>query len=71
MKRNGRNPRIGHCVKIGGCPPSERDFYTAYGELGIELPDNFIDEVEKVAAMFLMANYVGKPEFEEEFFRIR
>ena len=71
VKRNGRNPRIGHCVKIGGCPPSEKDFYTAYRELGIELPDNFIGEVEKVAAMFLMANYVGKPEFEEEFFRIR
>jgi uncharacterized protein (DUF362 family) len=71
VKRNSHNPQISHCVKIGGCPPHEEDFYRAYGELGIELPSDFIGEVQKVGEVFLMANYLGKPEFQEEFFRIR
>jgi hypothetical protein len=71
VKRNGRNPRIRHCVKIGGCPPREEDFYLACRELGIELPGDLPGEIQKVAEVFLMAGYVGKPEFQEEFFRIR
>jgi hypothetical protein len=71
VKRNGQNPRISHCVKIGGCPPREEDFYRACRELGIELPSDLPGELQKVAEVFLMADYVGKPEFQEEFFRIR
>ena len=71
VKRNSHNPQIGHCVKIGGCPPREEDFYRSYGELGIDLPDDFIGEVQKMGGVFLMANYLGKPEFQEDFFRIR
>jgi len=71
VKRNGQNSRINHCVKIRGCPPSDEDFYKAYNELGIELPPNFMEQVQKIPAMFFLPKYVGKPEFQEEFFRIR
>jgi uncharacterized protein (DUF362 family) len=71
VKRNADNPRISHCVKIGGCPPHEEELSRAYGELGIELPDNFFAEVLKLRDLVLMAKYVGKPEFQEDFFRIR
>jgi uncharacterized protein (DUF362 family) len=70
VKRNGRNPLINHPVKIEGCPPSEEDFYKAYRELGIELPQNFAEQVQKIPAMFFLPKYKGKPEFQEEFFRI-
>jgi uncharacterized protein (DUF362 family) len=71
VKRNGQNSRINHCVKIGGCPPSEEDFYKAYNELGIELPPNFMEQVQKIPAMLFLPKYAGKPEFQEEFFKIR
>ena len=71
VKRNGRNPLINHSVKIGGCPPREEDFYKAYRELGIDLPDNFKEQVRKIPEVFYLPKYKGKPEFQEDFFRIR
>ena len=71
LKRNGSNPLINHSVKIGGCPPREEDFHKAFGELGIDLPDDFMEQVEQVPAIFYMPKYAGKPEFQEEFFRIQ
>lgn len=71
VKRNGRNPLINHSVEIGGCPPSEEDFYKAYRELGIDLPDTFKEQVRKLPEVFYLPKYKGKPEFQEDFFRIR
>ncbi len=71
VKRNERNPLINDCVKIGGCPPKEEDFYNAFRELGIDLPDNFGELAQKIPEMFYMPRYRGKPEFQEEFFHIR
>jgi hypothetical protein len=71
VKRNGRSPLVNHCVKIGGCPPNDDDFYKAYEELGIALPDNFIEQAQKISETFCLSKYAGKPEFQEEFFRIR
>ena len=70
VKRNGNNPLINNCVRIGGCPPNDEDFYKAYRELGIDLPDNFIEMVEKIPEIFYLPKYAGKSEFQEEFFRI-
>jgi len=71
VKRNGQNSQINHCVKIRGCPPSDEDFYNAYKELGIDLPDNFKEQVQKIPEIFLLPKYNGKSEFQEDFFRIR
>jgi uncharacterized protein (DUF362 family) len=71
VKRNGHNALINHCVSIGGCPPRDEDFYKAYKELGIDLPDNFMEQVRKIPAIFFLPKYAGKPEFQEGFFRLR
>jgi len=71
VKKNEHNPKINHCVTIGGCPPSEDDFYKAYKEFGIDLPDNFKEQVQKIPEIFFLPKYKGKPEFQEDFFRIR
>ena len=70
VKRNGSNPLINNCLRIGGCPPNDEDFYKAYRELGIDLPDNFIELVQKIPEIFYLPKYAGKSEFQEEFFRI-
>jgi len=71
VKRNGQNSQINHCVKIGGCPPSDEDFYNAYKELGIDLPGNFKEQVQKIPEIFFLPKYNGRPEFQEDFYRIR
>ncbi len=71
VKRNGQNPLIHHCVEIGGCPPREEDFYTAFRELGIDLPDIFREQVKKIPEIFYLPRYYGKREFQDDFFRIR
>jgi hypothetical protein len=70
VKINRSNPLVTHCVKIGGCPPKEEDFYKAFGELGVELPDNFMEQTQKISEFFYLPKYIGKPEFQDEFFSI-
>jgi len=70
VKRNGENPLVGHCVKIRGCPPSRTDLVAAYAELGIELPDDFLEWMSRSSGTY-MKRYVGRPEFDEAFFRVR
>ncbi len=69
VKRNSEHKLINHCVKIKGCPPSRKDLVEAYRELGIELPDNFMEWMERMPATF-MTRYMNKPEFDEAFYRI-
>jgi uncharacterized protein (DUF362 family) len=70
VKKNAKNPLINHGVAVKGCPPSKRGFIEAFDELGIELPDNPMEWIEKIPEFF-MAQYMGKPEFEEAFYRIQ
>ena len=71
VKRNGRNPLINHSIKIGGCPPKEEDLYQACTEIGIDLPDGFKEQARKFPELFYLPKYQGRPEFQEEFFRIQ
>jgi uncharacterized protein (DUF362 family) len=70
VKKNKNNPLIKHCVSIKGCPPSRQDLVEAYRQLGIELPDNFLELMEKMAESYYK-KYVGRPEFDEAFYRIQ
>jgi len=70
VKRNGANTLINHCVRIKGCPPSKKDLLEAYAGLGIELPDDFIEQMERIPET-LMGKYLDKPGFDEEFYRIQ
>jgi hypothetical protein len=57
--------------RVEGCPPNDEDFYKACRELRIDLPDNFMELAQKIPEIFYLPKYAGKPEFQEEFFRIR
>ena len=70
LKRNSEHQLINHCVKIKGCPPSEKDLFEAYRELGIELPDNFMEWMAKSPETF-MRRYIDQPEFDEAFYKIQ
>lgn len=70
VKKNGKNPLINHRVEIRGCPPSNKDLVEAYKELGVELPGNPL-EWRKTVADFYIGKYIGRPEFDEAFFKIR
>ena len=68
VKRNAKNPLINHCVEINGCPPSKEDMVQAYAELGIELPDDFMERMAKYPELFLK-RYENRPGFDESFYR--
>ena len=70
VKKNSSNPLINHCVEIRGCPPSKKGFFVAFEELGIELPDNPMEWWEKVPEFF-MGQYIGKPDFDDAFYKIQ
>jgi hypothetical protein len=69
VKLNGKNPVINHCVMINGCPPNKEEFIRAYRILGIDLPDNPVEWMKTVFGFFL-GKYVGKPEFDETFYKV-
>jgi len=71
VKKNARNPLIKNCVKIKGCPPKKEDFLKAYKEVGIELPDDFIEWVDKSPETLHMKKYIDKPEFDNAFYNIK
>jgi hypothetical protein len=46
------------------------DLFTAYGEVGIELPDDFLERMAKLPETF-MRNYIDKPDYEEAFYKVQ
>lgn len=71
VNKNGKNPLINNCVKIKGCPPKKEDFLKAYKEVGIELPDNFIEWMDKSPELLHMKKYTNSPDFEPSFYKIQ
>ena len=69
VKRNSENTRINHCVKIKGCPPSKKELLAAYAELGIKLPDDFLQRMDKIPETF-MKRYTNNPDFDESFYTV-
>ena len=70
VNKNGKNRLINHCVKIKGCPPHKDALPGAYEELGIELPDGFMEWMERLPENFT-GIYKNKPEFDEGFYRVQ
>jgi len=70
VKRNSEHEFINHCVKIKGCPPSMEELFAAYAEVGIKLPGDFLQRVERLPETF-MRNYIDKPEFDEIFYKVQ
>lgn len=67
---NDGNPLINHCVKLPGCPAKRKDLLKAFEDLKIELPDNFLETLEKCPETIHMKKYINKPAFDPDFFRI-
>ena len=57
-------------MEVKGCPPSKQGFFEAFEELGIELPDNPMEWWQKVPEFFT-GQYIGRPEFDQAFYRIQ
>jgi len=70
VKRHSKHKSINHCVKINGCPPSMEDLLQAYREVGVELPDDFLERMAKLPETF-MRNYIDKPDYEETFYKVQ
>ncbi|OPX40212.1 MAG: hypothetical protein B1H11_00720 [Desulfobacteraceae bacterium 4484_190.1] len=68
---NKDNPVINHCVTIPGCPASKKNFLKAFEELNIELPDNFLEWMEKSPELVHMKKYEGNPDFDPTFYTIQ
>jgi hypothetical protein len=69
VKLNRKNPNIKDCVMVKGCPPKKSEFINAFKKLGIQLPDNPIEWMNNLPSFF-MAQYDGKPDFEENFYKL-
>ena len=70
VKKNSENTRVNHCVKIKGCPPSKKELLAAYAELGIKLPDDFLQRMDRIPETF-MKRYMNNPDFDESFFMVK
>jgi len=58
-------------VTIPGCPANKKDFLKAFKELSIELPDNFMEWIEKSPEILHMKKYANDHAFEPAFYNIR
>ena len=71
VKLNKDNPLINHCVAIPGCPADKKDFFKAFKELNIELPDDYPEWMEKIPELVHMKKYEGNPDFDPSFYTIQ
>ena len=71
VTKNSENPLINHCVKLRGCSPLKEDLPEAFGELGIHLPEDFLERARKGPETFHGRKYIGRTEFDEAFYRIK
>lgn len=70
VKMNSDNDLIQHCVKIKGCPPSRKDLVEAYKEIGVVLPDDFVERMERMPET-LLGKYLNQADFDEAFYRMQ
>jgi uncharacterized protein (DUF362 family)/Ni,Fe-hydrogenase III small subunit len=66
---NKNNPDIQEMIPIKGCPPSPKAIYKALHQAGIKVDPYFFDHMDTTMGMHLK-RYLGKPQFDESFFRI-
>jgi uncharacterized protein (DUF362 family) len=64
------NPIINEAIPIKGCPPKPADMLKALHKAGIEADSGLFENIEALPG-FYMGKYQGKPEYDEEFFRVK
>ena len=63
------NPAIKEMIAVRSCPPQPKAIVKAFHEAGIGIDPAIIDNAEMSPGYF-MKRYEGKPEYEEDHFRI-
>lgn len=63
------NPVIAEMIPIEGCPPQPQDAAEALRKAGIGVNPLFFDYMDRNPSFF-MSQYLGKPEYDESFYRI-
>jgi uncharacterized protein (DUF362 family) len=63
------NPDIAHMIAVKGCPPKPDELLNALKEAGIDANPDIFKNIDYLPAFFL-ERYKGKPEFDENFYRI-
>jgi len=66
---NKKDPNIQELIAVKGCPPDPSEIVDALHKAGIKVDPTFILRPDLFPGVF-MAKYEGKPEFQEEFFKI-
>jgi len=66
---NRNNPNIQHMIPIKGCPPSPKSIFRALCQAGIKADPDLFEHMDRAMGIY-MKKYRGKPEFDENFFRI-
>jgi len=64
------NPNINEMIAVKGCPPKPQDIVRALHQAGIEADSELFEKMDQLPG-FYMARYANRPEFEEDFFRIK
>jgi uncharacterized protein (DUF362 family) len=67
---NKDNPDIKELIAVKGCPPKLKDIVKAFHRAGIEVDPALFENIDANIDSF-MKRYKGKPEFDEDFFRIK
>ncbi|MFC1859432.1 DUF362 domain-containing protein [Thermodesulfobacteriota bacterium] len=67
---NKDHPDIQEMLAIKGCPPPPKQIVKVLHQAGIQIDPDIINNLDRLPGMF-MKRYEGKPEFDEELFRVR
>ncbi len=68
-QRNREHDGAAELIPIKGCPPDPRSAFMALTRAGIDVDREWFDHPEKMQE-FHRKRYLGKPEFDESFFRV-
>ena len=72
MKKNKDHPNINELVPIRGCPPSMEDIKNAFESCGIKVnPLVFQEGASVIGDSIFLQKYKRRPEFKEDFYRIK
>ncbi len=63
------NPNISHMIPVKGCPPKPEELLDALKAAGIDANPDIFKNIDYLPAFFL-ERYKGKPEFDDNFFKV-
>jgi uncharacterized protein (DUF362 family) len=66
---NKEHPKILQMLTVKGCPPKPEDVVKVLHQAGIMVDANIFENIDQMPGLFL-SRYEGRPEFEEESFRV-